>query len=280
MVTSGVSMRRALVVLFVVLLIVSGCGGKEHGDSVPLPNEEDYADDSSDVFQINTTQNFNYLVVDLPNTSPVTDPVGYTCTGKVTIPRDGFGGYDLLHIKVIRETPMDNHVAFMQNSIENLTVMDYISNGHYIFGWNWLRDKRLAHYTGWTLTDLPPGDGDINLDMTVLATDRMDGDRGFDAHFLLYYQFGQQSAFQREDELDNDDLTADGVFLETAGERARISAGNSHCLDLRVDGSIWAWGNNIYYRLGDGTGTHRKTPVQVRGPSGVGFLTLFDPPDE
>jgi len=73
--------------------------------------------------------------------------------------------------------------------------------------------------------------------------------------------------------------------LDSAGENfltdiIEISAGDAHCLALRSDGSVWAWGNNIHHRLGDGTGTNRKTPVQVRGPAGVGFLNLFNPPGE
>jgi alpha-tubulin suppressor-like RCC1 family protein len=42
--------------------------------------------------------------------------------------------------------------------------------------------------------------------------------------------------------------------------------GNGHSLALRKsDGTVWAWGDNTYGELGDGTNTSRSTPVQVIG---------------
>ena len=51
-----------------------------------------------------------------------------------------------------------------------------------------------------------------------------------------------------------------------------IEAGYFHTVALRSDGTVWAWGNNYNGQLGDGTTTDRGTPVQVKGPGGVGFL--------
>jgi len=48
-----------------------------------------------------------------------------------------------------------------------------------------------------------------------------------------------------------------------------ISAGYYHSLALRVDGSVWAWGENLNGQLGDGTTTRRSVPAQVPGLSGV-----------
>ncbi len=42
-----------------------------------------------------------------------------------------------------------------------------------------------------------------------------------------------------------------------------ISLGFSHGLALKKDGTVWAWGSNLYGQLGDGTKTNRFTPVQV-----------------
>ena len=183
--------ERVIVILVIFLFVLPGCWMAEIEGTVPPPSEEDYGKKSQDNFSIDTKKNPHCLYIKLPNTAQAKDPVGYTCTGKVYIPRQGFAGKDLLYLKVMRASADDNHVAFRKSSIENLVVRDYKSNGHYIAGWHWLRDDSLAHYAEWIITDLPPGFGDIRLDLTVLATDRLDGDRGCNAYFLLYYQYGQ-----------------------------------------------------------------------------------------
>ena len=47
-----------------------------------------------------------------------------------------------------------------------------------------------------------------------------------------------------------------------------ISAGATHALALKSDGSVWAWGTNESGRLGDGTTTPRVHPVRVVTASG------------
>jgi alpha-tubulin suppressor-like RCC1 family protein len=54
---------------------------------------------------------------------------------------------------------------------------------------------------------------------------------------------------------------------------AAIAAGGYHSGALKGDGTVWAWGNNSFGELGDGTTTQRKTPVQVKGPGGSGVLS-------
>jgi alpha-tubulin suppressor-like RCC1 family protein len=44
-----------------------------------------------------------------------------------------------------------------------------------------------------------------------------------------------------------------------------LSAGNSHSLALRTDGSVWAWGVNSEGQLGNGTLTLGNVPVRVTG---------------
>ena len=44
---------------------------------------------------------------------------------------------------------------------------------------------------------------------------------------------------------------------------ATIAAGLYHSLALKQDGTVWAWGDNDYGQLGDGTTEDRSTPVQV-----------------
>ncbi|NOK13758.1 MopE-related protein [Corallococcus exercitus] len=48
-----------------------------------------------------------------------------------------------------------------------------------------------------------------------------------------------------------------------------ISAGDNHTLALKQDGTVWAWGNNSYGQVGDGTKTLRYSPVRVPGLTGV-----------
>jgi alpha-tubulin suppressor-like RCC1 family protein len=48
-----------------------------------------------------------------------------------------------------------------------------------------------------------------------------------------------------------------------------VAAGDYHSVALKSDGTVWAWGYNVYGQLGDGTTTQRTTPVQVSGLSGV-----------
>ena len=52
-----------------------------------------------------------------------------------------------------------------------------------------------------------------------------------------------------------------------------ITGGDNQSLALKNDGTVWAWGSNSYGQLGDNTTTQRLTPVQVKGPGGVGYLT-------
>ena len=51
-----------------------------------------------------------------------------------------------------------------------------------------------------------------------------------------------------------------------------IASGTEHSLALKSDGTVWAWGNNMWGQLGDGTNTDRNAPVQVSNLSGVAAL--------
>ncbi len=48
-----------------------------------------------------------------------------------------------------------------------------------------------------------------------------------------------------------------------------VAAGYHHALALKSDGTVWAWGENGFGQLGDGTTTERMTPVQVVQLQGV-----------
>lgn len=52
-----------------------------------------------------------------------------------------------------------------------------------------------------------------------------------------------------------------------------ISSAGSQVLALKNDGTVWAWGFNLFGMLGDGTTSDSNVPVQVHGVGDVGFLT-------
>ncbi|GAA3448198.1 PASTA domain-containing protein [Dactylosporangium matsuzakiense] len=55
-----------------------------------------------------------------------------------------------------------------------------------------------------------------------------------------------------------------------SGTFTAVSAGASHSLALRSDGTVWAWGSNTQGELGDGSTTERHLPVLVQGlPAGM-----------
>ena len=64
------------------------------------------------------------------------------------------------------------------------------------------------------------------------------------------------------------DLPKDFTYLQ-------VSAGASHSLAVGSDGNAYAWGNNTYGRLGDGTtGGYRTVPVRVRKPDRKAYPDL------
>lgn len=65
----------------------------------------------------------------------------------------------------------------------------------------------------------------------------------------------------------------DSTGLNPLTDIISIAAGDSAAYALKSDGTVWAWGFNGEGRLGDGTTTARRLPVQVKGEGGTGFLT-------
>lgn len=55
-----------------------------------------------------------------------------------------------------------------------------------------------------------------------------------------------------------------------------ISGGTHHTCVKLSSSDMRCWGINTYGNLGDNTGTNRKLPVQVKGPTGTGTLTGID----
>lgn len=51
--------------------------------------------------------------------------------------------------------------------------------------------------------------------------------------------------------------------VATTGCWQSVSAGMSHTMAIRTDGTLWAWGANDFGQLGDGTSIAKTTPVQI-----------------
>lgn len=49
----------------------------------------------------------------------------------------------------------------------------------------------------------------------------------------------------------------------------QVAVGGGHSFALKSDGTVWIWGSNEFWQLGDGTQIDRSRPFQVPGLSGV-----------
>jgi len=59
------------------------------------------------------------------------------------------------------------------------------------------------------------------------------------------------------------------VQVSSLFEIKAIAAGERHCLALKDDGTVWAWGDNWSGQLGDGTKRSSPSSIQVNGLSDV-----------
>lgn len=64
-----------------------------------------------------------------------------------------------------------------------------------------------------------------------------------------------------------DESTAWKLF--SASKTKAISSGMAHTIALKEDGSVWAWGDNTYGQLGNGTYKSSTYPVRVKGLNSI-----------
>uniref|UniRef100_UPI0037513859 RCC1 domain-containing protein n=1 Tax=Flavobacterium sp. TaxID=239 RepID=UPI0037513859 len=55
-----------------------------------------------------------------------------------------------------------------------------------------------------------------------------------------------------------------------------ISAGNSHNVAIKTDGTLWTWGRNQESQLGDGSTTNSNIPIQIGTATNWQFISAGD----
>jgi len=76
-----------------------------------------------------------------------------------------------------------------------------------------------------------------------------------------YGQLGDGTNTDRNTPVQVDELSDINVNVDTV---IPIAGGRWHTVALKLDGTVWAWGNNFYGQLGDGSNLDSNTPVQVK----------------
>jgi alpha-tubulin suppressor-like RCC1 family protein/fibronectin type 3 domain-containing protein len=70
-------------------------------------------------------------------------------------------------------------------------------------------------------------------------------------------------------------FTTQGDAIFAASQTTpQVQGGYGHSLGLKDDGSVWAWGNNNYGQLGDGTNTSTATPKKLETISNVKTIAV------
>jgi alpha-tubulin suppressor-like RCC1 family protein len=85
----------------------------------------------------------------------------------------------------------------------------------------------------------------------------------------VLYTWGSNSHGQLGDNTTTNRSALVPVTLPGGAVAAAVAGGQAHSLALTNDGRLFAWGDNTYGQLGDGTTTSRLAPVQVPFPTGV-----------
>lgn len=146
-------------------------------------------------------------------------------------------------------------------------VSNFSSNGDLIAGWYWLRDKAGEKYAEWTIDNVPTGQNNIELSLTVLATNTFNGGKGFNADYKMYY--GNVA-----DKADLSKLRSVDVFLpnvSTPDDPVGYTCQGTAVLDL----SGLNIGSQLYLKAlrKDGNGNHlafNNATIETVGGSGGG----------
>jgi alpha-tubulin suppressor-like RCC1 family protein len=120
----------------------------------------------------------------------------------------------------------------------------------------------------WTPSTSAPNGGYLYVYNTTPTIGGMDGSTGSTSADLTdllpnttYYWWVASDCVSSQS-----DWAYGGSFTTPAAATAcwqTISAGYTHSVGIKTDGTLWAWGDNGYGQLGDGTTTSKNTPTQI-----------------
>jgi len=89
-----------------------------------------------------------------------------------------------------------------------------------------------------------------------------------------YGQLGDGTATYRETPVQvRTNTTSPATYLTGI---TSVTAGGSHSLAVKDDGTVWAWGNNNFGQLGDGGWANKTTPMQVSSLKNVSSVSAGD----
>lgn len=77
------------------------------------------------------------------------------------------------------------------------------------------------------------------------------------------WAFGQNNFGQLGNGSTTDNSVPNSVPIKIMSNVKEVSASKSHTMALKTDGTLWAWGWNMYGQLGDGNKTDSHVPVKV-----------------
>jgi alpha-tubulin suppressor-like RCC1 family protein len=83
------------------------------------------------------------------------------------------------------------------------------------------------------------------------------------------YAWGNNSSGQLGDGTTNSQLTPEKITLPGGVTATAVSADSDFSLAIGSDGNVYAWGDNTYGELGDGTDIQHLTPEKITLPGGV-----------
>lgn len=88
------------------------------------------------------------------------------------------------------------------------------------------------------------------------------------------YAWGNNSNGQLGDGTQEQKSSPTLVNLPAGVKAVAVATGNSHSLAIGSDGKLYAWGNNNFGQLGDGTIIDKSTPVLVNLPEDVELMSI------